>query len=152
MSHIRTGRMTTEERAQLQALAAEGKTALEIAIALGRSFGTVNSYINRTGLQVRHRNARWSADEDRQLIDGVRRGLADERIAEPLGRSADAVHSRIGYLGGRALMLYPAGPSAPLPLPEVRPEARALVRDPYHLWTQANARLANRHQRSPEHV
>lgn len=146
MTATRTGRMSTEERTQLADLAAQGLTAVEIAIAMNRSFGTINSHLNRRGVAVKHKYIRWTPDQDRLLQESVRKGKTDAAIGALVGRTGDAVHARISMLGGRALMLYPAGPSTQLPLPAVKVERATPKADPYHLWTRANARMQARQE------
>lgn len=146
MRSIRTGRMTTEERTQLADLAAQGLTAVQIAITMNRIFATINSHLHRSQVPVRHKNSRWTPDQERLLQEAVRQGKTDAAIGVLVGRTGDAVHARIAMLGGRALMLYPAGPSAPLPLPVVKAARPTPKADPYHLWTRANARLQARQE------
>lgn len=144
---LATGRMTRQECARIAELAEQGKTAMEIAIALNRAFGTVNSYIHRhrrNGLEVRLRYAFWRDEEDAVLTDMVRRGATDAAIGEALGRSKDAVHSRLMYLGGRELILYPQAPDRPLPKIEATKPQPQPERTAYLAWRIAMARVARR--------
>lgn len=144
MTTKKHGRLSTDERDQIAALAADGKTAMEIAIAMERNASTINNHLWCNKIPTNLKAARWTHDDDERLMAGVRRGLTDQAIGDLLNRSGNAVHARINYMGGRALLLYPAGPSIPLPLvaKEVDPPAR--TEDPYYLWSRANARLQAR--------
>lgn len=147
MPRLRTGRLTLEERLQIVELAANGLVAKEIAIAVGRAYGTVDGLIRRTGVGCTKASRRWSDEETARLCDLVRKGLSDAAIGIALERTADAIHARILWVGGRDLILYPAGRKAPPPAPPAAPARPTIGNgppEPWDLWRAAMRRLSAR--------
>lgn len=140
---LRHGRMAQDEREQMRALAAQGKTCMEIAITLNRPFGTINSAVHRLKIPVKLKGNPWPAAEEAELIAMIVKGLSKTVIAKRLGRSPDSISGHIAALGGRRTIINP-GADTQDPKPTRQPLPITGTADPYTAWRQAMARQAQR--------
>jgi DNA-binding CsgD family transcriptional regulator len=99
----RTGRPPSWSPEQLEYLREQAKTrpALDIAREMGMPIGTARWYIKKKwGMQIISHYKDWTAEEETRLRD-LRVDHSLEQIAEKLGRTVDAVKTRIHKLGLR---------------------------------------------------
>ena len=90
---------TTEDENLLYSLVEEKATQKEMSEALGRSPRSVKMKLMELGLYEKKASARsWSENEEQKLIALYNSGADFENIALELGRSVNAVVSRLVHL------------------------------------------------------
>ncbi|GGV12507.1 hypothetical protein GCM10010260_59040 [Streptomyces filipinensis] len=91
------------------------------------------------------RGCAWSEEEDAQLVEGVREGLALSELAERHGRTTGGVHARLDRF------VLQSGSAVDDPLDWLRSR---LAADPGYAWREVGAerRLRERHERHRGHA
>lgn len=85
------------EKDYLRKAYALGQSDVEIAAELGRTVSSIHNKRRVLGL-CGNRCSKWSTDEDKKLVKLYNKGLTYNEIGQLIGRSYEAVNSRLGRL------------------------------------------------------
>lgn len=86
------------EKDYLRKAYALGQSDVEIAAELGRTVSSIHNKRRVLGLHGESKGSKWSTDEDKKLVKLYNKGLTYAEIGQLIGRSYEAVNSRLGRL------------------------------------------------------
>lgn len=86
------------EKDYLRKAYALGQSDVEIAAELGRTVSSIHNKRRVLGLHGESKGSKWTADEDKKLVKLYKKGLTYAEIGQLIGRSYEAVNSRLGRL------------------------------------------------------
>lgn len=86
------------EKDYLRKAYALGQSDVEIAAELGRTVSSIHNKRRVLGLHGESKGSKWSTDEDKKLVKLYKKGLTYAEIGQLIGRSYEAVNSRLGRL------------------------------------------------------